>query len=739
MSDPTNLTSEDQSQRWLKYGSNTAIVCVVAVALAVLAVYIAQRKDKRWDTTASAQYTLKPQTLKVIDDNAQHIQITSFYTKAKKTDAAYGTNTAAADADASSTVDHQADVVADLLDEYATRGRNISVEEIDPKLNPSKADALIEQVTDQYGGEVKKYKAFTEALPDRFKRISDLATAEAAKVAPLAKQLPNTQDMQQVTEALGTVGAIPDLLKSYQKAYEQLLHQKPPDYKGVTLSVSASMDKLSSQLLGPMIRGFQGNKETKDVPAPLQQYMAAAIPTYQKLQADVDTLSKEAKGLGELKLDTIREALHQDNAILVRGDHDWKVIRYDQVWKSDSRGTNGQPAKPRFAGEQMITTAILSLDRPAKTKVCFVRAAGGPLVAAGQSFSSLGDRLRDYNFDVTEKDLSGRSQQQQGQFGQPPPAEPTDADIDDAIWVVLAVEPQQEQNPMMGSMPPPQILPPKVADHLANGHHYDAAGKKVAGGLAYVWAVTHGDALDEALRPYGITVRTDAVACHALVPQDEGAASDPDDIMNAAAHVPYIFPIRDWGSSPITDTMRSLPGVALDACPIVTTAAAGATVWPLMPIPTDPPSWGETDLESIRTGPKFDARADIAAPVYGAAASELTNGSRVVVCGSPGSFQGDDLGIDTNNNLVDMPDPQQRAKGVYSPLFPGDAEFFMDGIFWLARDEPMIAMSPSALSVPRIGPMNHVGQGFWHVGVLLVGLPGLVLAAGVAAYLSRRD
>ena len=43
------------------------------------------------------------------------------------------------------------------------------------------------------------------------------------------------------------------------------------------------------------------------------------------------------------------------------------------------------------------------------------------------------------------------------------------------------------------------------------------------------------------------------------------------------------------------------------------------------------------------------------------------------------------------------------------------------------------------MTVPRIAPMGRVAQGIWHVGFLLIGLPGLVLAAGVAAYLSRRD
>ena len=44
-------------------------------------------------------------------------------------------------------------------------------------------------------------------------------------------------------------------------------------------------------------------------------------------------------------------------------------------------------------------------------------------------------------------------------------------------------------------------------------------------------------------------------------------------------------------------------------------------------------------------------------------------------------------------------------------------------MFWLAKMEPMIAISPAAMEVSRIEPMSPGVQGFWRTGVLLVGLP----------------
>ena len=51
----------------------------------------------------------------------------------------------------------------------------------------------------------------------------------------------------------------------------------------------------------------------------------------------------------------------------------------------------------------------------------------------------------------------------------------------------------------------------------------------------------------------------------------------------------------------------------------------------------------------------------------------------------------------------------------------------------------MIAISPSAMQVSRIAPMTESAARMWNVGVLLVGLPGLVIVAGVMMYMARRD
>jgi hypothetical protein len=51
----------------------------------------------------------------------------------------------------------------------------------------------------------------------------------------------------------------------------------------------------------------------------------------------------------------------------------------------------------------------------------------------------------------------------------------------------------------------------------------------------------------------------------------------------------------------------------------------------------------------------------------------------------------------------------------------------------------MIAISPNAMEVSRIADMSDTKLNAWRVGLLLVGLPGLVILSGIGMYFARRD
>jgi hypothetical protein len=169
--------------------------------------------------------------------------------------------------------------------------------------------------------------------------------------------------------------------------------------------------------------------------------------------------------------------------------------------------------------------------------------------------------------------------------------------------------------------------------------------------------------------------------------------------------------------------------------PVRITPHAGVTATPLLPIPQTPPAWAESDaadlLQPNAKPPTFDPKSgDEGPPVYGGAALDKEGKGRLVVIGS--------LQFATDQ-LVEMVDQDLVQRNIIAARFPANAELITNSIFWLAHMEPMIAISPAAREVSRIGPISPGMLRFWRVGVLLIGLPLVVVLAGVSVYWTRKD
>jgi hypothetical protein len=170
-------------------------------------------------------------------------------------------------------------------------------------------------------------------------------------------------------------------------------------------------------------------------------------------------------------------------------------------------------------------------------------------------------------------------------------------------------------------------------------------------------------------------------------------------------------------------------------CPVITHATKGYTVTPLLPVPTAPDaprSWATTNFDAVEQNQPIpaDPVTDIPAPIYAGAAVEKFGGGRLVVLAT-GKFA-DNQWLELTAQAVDPSAPPAL-------LFPGNGELFTNSIFWAAHQDTLIDISPAAMDVGRIRDISPRELSFWRVGVLLVGLPGLVLIAGAGVYLKRRD
>ncbi|HVT90498.1 MAG TPA: Gldg family protein [Tepidisphaeraceae bacterium] len=703
---PQNFTPESQKERWVKYGANVALASILVIVLAIAVTYLAQRFDHRMDTTAAGLYSLKPQTVNLIKDNTQKIKLISLYS-AK---------------DQRQKDNPFAGPVRDLLEEYSRKGKNIEFEAIDPVTQST--DAIVKEAVEKYGGAVKQYRDYLEEYKKTHETLNELVGKQAAALANVQEdKLGEDQRGQMLAAVVTTVrDRIPQSLTPLKERVDRAAKSKFPDYRAITDAIKDNLEQLQQQETS-LIKFALQEKDDAQVPAAIKEYLAAAPEGSEAIRKLAEETSKKIDALGELKVSDLQQAVKGQDLILVLGDKDWRVIGFDQVWQTDRRDLQNymdsqQEIKPRFAGEQAVTTAILALSSDNKQKVVFVRPGGGPLAQPGMPpfqrggpLSDVADRLRDYNYDVLEKDISGMYEMQARMQGQQAAPEPTEDQIKDACWIVIDMPagPQGGPSPEMAK---------KLADHLK------------AGGSALVLAMPQSDNLSEALKDYGIDMVTDATIVHEMPKGDRARSSDWSQEVQSA---PIVFVLDKYGDHMLTKPLESLDTILAYGVPVRTTAVPGVKTTSLLPIPQGLQAWGERETDSINTDKlKFDAagpNADLGAPLFAGAIAEKDK-TRLVVIGGLQSF---------TNQVINWPDQAMLSRGIFVARFPGNAEMFTNSVFWLTHMEPMIAISPAAMQVSRIAAISEPVLNGLRIGVLLILLPGTVLLAGIWMYFARRD
>lgn len=701
---------EDQKERWMKYGANVALATLIVLFLAGMVIYLGQRFDHRIDTTKAGLYSLKEQTVNIIKDNNQKVKLVSLYsgkvysTKLQRQiDSPY------------------APVVRDLLEEYSRKGKNIEYQAIDPITQPT--ESLIEEAVNKYGGQMSQYKTFIDEYLKTHEDLSKMVGDEAGALANVQTDSFGNDERGQTMASLVTTirESIPNDLARLKERIARGMKDKIPPYQDLVDHIKESLESLQQR--GVALSRFAAqSKDDPQVPAVLREYLATASPKFEMIAKAAEATAAKTTSLGELKLSTLQQDIKGQDIILVMGENDWKVINFDQVFVSDTRDVqafldNGE-LKERFAGEQAVTTAIMGVSSANKQKVVFVRPGGRPLTTPGflpfqqgGPLSGLAQRLRNYNYEVLEKDISGmwEMQQRMQQQQMPSAPEPSEEEIKDATWIVLD---------MPGDGGPAPAMNSKLAEHLKRG------------GSAMVLAMPGADPLIEALKDYGVSLELDYTIVHEMPQGERPKSADWSEEVQSS---PIVFVLKEYGDHMLTKPLQALDSMMFWASPIKTTKVEGATQTNLLPIPQYLKVWGERERETIQSDKvTFNAdgpMADLTGPFFAGVAVEKGK-TRLVVINSLQSFL---------NQVLSWPDQDMLRRGVLVSRFPGNAELFNNSIFWLSRAETMIAISPSAMEVSRIKPMGAGELGFWRVGVLLILLPGLVLAAGIWMYFARRD
>ena len=199
-----------------------------------------------------------------------------------------------------------------------------------------------------------------------------------------------------------------------------------------------------------------------------------------------------------------------------------------------------------------------------------------------------------------------------------------------------------------------------------------------------------GDNLADAVKDWGIDLHPDAVAMHETIKVNEASAAD---LIEQAKGRPFVWDIRRYGDHPIVAPLNDLDAVFVAPIVVNTHAVKGCTITPIIPFTENMPGLktsGRCQSRSVGAGkdPEFHPeKGDLAPPIYGGAVVDKHGAGRLVVIGSYQSFA---------NQFMRLLDPQlaRRDPPMRSTVIPGNKELVDNSVFWLARLETMIAISP---------------------------------------------
>ena len=335
----------------------------------------------------------------------------------------------------------------------------------------------------------------------------------------------------------------------------------------------------------------------------------------------------------------------------------------------------------------------------------------------------MADRLRSYNFEVVEKDVTGQFAQMAAMQQMPVPPDPSDEEVKDAVWVVFAEPPQQQQQSQFGEMPPSPVLGQKVGRASRSGRARRCACSAPA-----------ATPLTAALSSWGVEVKPDIVAVHEAM---DAGAEDSADFVEQARRQPPIFVINDYGDSPVTDTLRSLDAAIVPMLPVI----------PMKPAVSglhrdQHPAGADRAQELGRERSELHQLAR-QIPHLRRASGDLARAAlqrrhrREEREGAAGRRLA--VADFISNVMLNLPDPKLARSKVDVARFPGNGELFTNSIFWLAKQDQMIGLSPAAMDTARIVPMSAGVLKFWRIGVLLIGLPLLATMAGLFVHQTRKD
>ncbi len=556
---------------------------------------------------------------------------------------------------------------------------------------------------------------------DRFTPLAEelvkFSDAEAKKIDALENnpKVATTNDQSQYFATLqisfSHSDGIPRVIARLQRKVASARKNPLPDWPALTHSLVSNLETIQKQF------DALSKKNVVAAFSPLvQKLLEKDAAAFKNQAAKLAAYTSLLTSLKPVKSDSVLRELRADS-LIVMGPRTVKVLNRDKLFVP--QGNPGQGSMQyAFQGEQAINSALLAMTETHRTKVVFVSVNSMNLISAGGPFSAAAKMLRENNFKVYQWSPGPGGNPQAPTASENPPAIGKGV-----IWVILDLPPSG-QMAQMGAMMY-SMMEQKISQQLAQGGN---ALFLLSAMPPQLMMMTQGQIpYKSILAGYGIRLRStyqvvQRVAMpgghHLDAPQIQ-IASYPDTIITK--------PIESLAAM-LAGTQGEDGSFVLSPTYVGTMAPQpkGSSAKIFLQTSASPDVFGQT--QPAAPDAPFNPSADLKSPVpLGVMAQK--GATRVVAIGNV-MFVTDDL-------LNSATPAISNGSLTMISNFPGNAELFMNSIYWLAHQSHLIAASPRATVALRIKRMSNTEEAF--VRLSSFAMPAiLAIAVGLIVFVARR-
>jgi len=762
-------------RRWLVFGSNVAIAIVLATVLVGVVIWFAVallRGRARSDWTASGRFSLSPRSKAFLKELDVDVRMTNLYSHAPEAPAS----------------EERYQRVRSLLNGYDMASGRVTVEDVNPVLDPGGVEKLVQRLKQRYARELKKperlIKTDYEALHRDVAAVLDREAKRFEEAAGLWKDGP-----QEARETLLMVAQVWRQLRFFGDVaadnIQALTDQALPAYSSALSQAKKQLKQVREQFEAVPKALEQLREQAKDAPLPdaVKQILDAAKQTYEPLVKRIEAFETEAD-VQDTELDDVRRDIDRGDVILIETFAERAVIRtsFKDQEKLKQVATDAgaekvvEPLEDEAQGFEVIVP-------PAKADAVKKAMADANIPVASDETKTLPDRIQVISFedvwvhnpnpegleDVPDRRFGGETAVSSALLGMVSKTKP-------AILFVTSGGPATSGMPpmpgMMGGgrrgaymqmaerlrkanfivedwnispdseMPEPEnaskrilvLVPPPPQDPRMrmpppSEEAYRAAIEAIEGGAPAIILGEPATMFQQPV-PYGGLFETFGVEAKFNAVAVHSVVIDAAGREKAFAQIE----LTDYEPHDITKPLGALPTMFLNASPLIVKDDLGddLKVSAIASMPGGRDYWADTVVfEAVQNRATRDDAEDLPGPLPLGVAVERKVGDKtqkVVLFGDADVAQ---------DRVAFYEETVLSPKGIVTrDRFPGNAELFVNACLWVSGTDHLITVSPEAIQARRVGDL-----GGWQLPLQVLtigGLPAIVLVAGILVYVVRR-